>query len=76
MKSWAWSQARDDAGRTRAARSAWSGGFGEVVGERDYQPPYAAWVARGHDFLASGDPAHPRFVQLATALHALVMGDP
>lgn len=70
--AWAWSQARDDASRTRAARAAWAGSYGSSIGERDYQPPYAGWIARGHDFLAPTDPAHPHFVELAARLAELV----
>lgn len=69
--AWKWLQGRTPERQRSEGQLAWRG-VREHPGESAYQPPYAAWIARGHDFLDPASPAHPVFAALATRLHALV----
>jgi exodeoxyribonuclease V gamma subunit len=59
--SWCWTNASDDK-RDADARKAWEGAGPRGKGERDYEPGYAALVARDSDFLRHASPRHDDFV--------------
>lgn len=69
--AWKWLGGRTPEARRATGLMAWRG-VREHPGESAYQPPYAAWIARGHDFLDPEAAAHPVFAALATHLQALV----
>ncbi len=58
--SWCWTTAPDDK-RDAEARKAWEGTGPRGKGERDYEPGYAALVARDSDFLRQTSPRHDDF---------------
>lgn len=57
------------------ARQAWFGGAFSR-GERDWRPPYAAWLLRGADPFDEADPAHAAFAEVAREVHALLRSAP
>ncbi|HEX4480450.1 MAG TPA: exodeoxyribonuclease V subunit gamma, partial [Rudaea sp.] len=67
--TWAWLNAAPDK-RDAKAREAWEGNGQFQKGEAQYEPSYAALVARDRPFLAVSNPQHDEFV----AMNAWIAG--
>ena len=59
--AWAWANAAPEK-RDAETRKTWEGGGMFNQGECNYEPSYAALIARDSDFLKHNSPSHDEFV--------------